>query len=429
MADNTETSLSEKPDAAQQISMSPNDRNILRTLAAKVGELANRPIESEKRNLWYKHNDLEPTRPLIFCDPEHGWGEIILDEQLQCQGELAREWEWLLRREIFWGESMGDDRVTVPFFTVPLACQQTDWGMSEVKNKTQSDGAYTWEPPLKDYADLDKIHTPRLTVDHAKSDALQELAEQVLGDLLTVRRKSTLWWSFGLTRFVISLRGISGLMMDFYDHPNGLHQLMSILRDGAMSLLDFMEQEGLLTLNNDDTYVGSGGFGFTRQLPQSDFDGRHVRTSDMWGFCESQETVSVSPELFEQFVFPYQLPIMQRFGLNCYGCCEPLDTRWHVVERFPNLRRVSVSAWADLEKMAQQLGPNYVLSLKPNPSPLSTPQADLDEIRSYLRHAMEITKGCRLEVIMKDNHTLGNNPQNAVNWARIAKEEAERIGA
>jgi len=34
--------------------------------------------------------------------------------------------------------------------------------------------------------------------------------------------------------------------------------------------------------------------------------------------------------------------------------------------------------------------------------------------------------GCRVEVIMKDNHTLGRNPVNPVAWCRIAREEAER---
>ena len=44
-----------------------------------------------------------------------------------------------------------------------------------------------------------------------------------------------------------------------------------------------------------------------------------VRTIDMWGFAESQETVGVSPRMFAEFIFPDQLPILERFGLNCYG--------------------------------------------------------------------------------------------------------------
>ena len=69
------------------------DRNILRGLASRMAELAGRSSEEEKKELWYAHNDLKPVRPLIFCDPEGGWTEIIPDNSLQCSGELARRWE------------------------------------------------------------------------------------------------------------------------------------------------------------------------------------------------------------------------------------------------------------------------------------------------------------------------------------------------
>lgn len=230
-----------------------------------------------------------------------------------------------------------------------------------------------------------------------------------------------------MTWTLVNLRGLEQVMLDMYDHPRELHELMAFLRDGHLAKLDFLEKHNLLSLNNDGTYVGSGGFGYTHELPQKDFDGVHVRTVDLWGFAESQETCYVSPEMFEEFVFPYQYAILERFGLNCYGCCEPLHTRWHVVRRFPRLRRVSVSPWADLKKMAEYLGDAYIYSLKPNPADLATPRVDGDYIRKKLREALEITKGCRVEVIMKDNHTIGGNPENVTTWCRIAKEEAERI--
>ena len=67
------------PFANEQIPfvISESDGQILRALAAEVAELAARPIENEKRDLWYRHNALEATRPLIFCDPENGWNEIF----------------------------------------------------------------------------------------------------------------------------------------------------------------------------------------------------------------------------------------------------------------------------------------------------------------------------------------------------------------
>jgi hypothetical protein len=43
-----------------------------------------------------------------------------------------------------------------------------------------------------------------------------------------------------------------------------------------------------------------------------------------------------------------------------------------------------------------------------------------------LRRAIDIVGAGCLEIIMKDNHTLGNRPENAVEWVRIAKEEVEQ---
>jgi hypothetical protein len=214
-------------------------------------------------------------------------------------------------------------------------------------------------------------------------------------------------------------------MYDIYDYPDELHMLMSFLREGYMQRLDFLEDNKLLSLNNDGTYVGSGGFGYTDELPNSDFNKNHVRTIDMWGFGESQETVQISPEMFEEFVFQYQLPLLERFGLNCYGCCEPLNRRWNIVKRIPRLRRVSVSPWSDIQDMAEKLGNSYIFSMKPIPTDIAVPVIDKDHIRKTLREAIKVTRNCRVEIIMKDNNTIGNNPQNVIDWCKIAKEEAE----
>jgi hypothetical protein len=427
MTDQTQATLAQKTISSDKLVIGREDREILRRLAGRIAELAARPIEDEKRDLWYRHNALEVTRPLIFCDPENGWNEIITNAQIECRGELAREWEMVLRKEIFWGESMGDDRVIEPYFEIPYVYVESDWGMQETKVGGENGGSYTWDSPLKSYHDLSKLHFPRISVDYEATDSLLSLAKKVWGKLLAVRLKERWWWSLGMTWTLVNLRGLEQIMFDIYDYPDQLHQLMGILRDGTLAKLDFLEENGLLSLNNDGTYVGSGGFGYTRELPQKDFDDKTVRTRDLWGFCESQETTTFSPEMFAEFIFPYQLPILERFGLNCYGCCEPLDKRWYVVKNAPRLRRVSVSAWANLADMADKLGERYIYSMKPHPGDLAVPSLNEERIRSELRRALQITRNCRVEIIMKDNHTIANNPQNVIRWCQIAREEAEAI--
>lgn len=401
---------------------------VLRELAERVSDISRQTAQNEKAKLWTAHNDLKESRPLLFCDPENGWNEIIRQNDLRCVDPLARVWEMSLRKELFWGTEMGDDRVVESFFNVPYHYSDTAWGLREKRIGGDSGGAYRHDAPLRDYeADFHKLAFPRITIDQDMSDRTLALAREIFGDILRVRRWGMWWWTMGMTWDFITLRGLDNFMLDMYDNPEWVHRTMEFLRDGTMAKLDFLEKNGLLLSNTGGAYVGSGGFGWTEQLPDHGFNPEKIRCIDMWGFAESQETVGVGADMFAEFVMPYQMPILGRFGLNCYGCCEPLDKRWDVVKRIPRLRRVSVSAWADAEAMAEALRGDYIMSWKPSPAPLSRPKLDEDEVRKQIRSVVSAAKknGCRLEMIMKDNHTLGNNPQNATRWCRIAHEEME----
>ena len=411
----------------EHVVMSAQEKSVLRRLAERVAQIAASPEMEATRRLWKEHNMLRHTRPVIFCDPENGWNEIITEAQLECTGKLARRWEMDLRKEIFWGEEMGDDKPVEPFFDVPYTTAPDDWGLAVIEQRTAELGSFIWDSPVKDYkTDLPRIHSPAVVIDWETTNGCLELAEDAFGDLLDVRLKGTWWWSLGLTLTAASLRGLETMFYDFYDHPDELKELLSLVSRGLMDKLDYLEANGLLSLNNDGTYVGSGGYGFTAELPQPDFAGR-VRCQDMWGFADSQETVNVNAKMYEEFIFQHEKPLLDRFGLNCYGCCEPLHTRWHIVKNHHNLRRVSCSPWADVEEMAANLQDDYIYSLKAHPTVVATPAIDHDGIRHDLRETLEKTRGCVVEVIMKDNHTISNRPENLIEWCRIAKEEAYRI--
>lgn len=347
---------------------------------------------------------------------------------MRCKSKMARHWEMDLRKEIFWGEEMGDDRPVEPYFNVPRTIGPDDWGVEIIQHETaDQDGSKAWDPPIKDYdKDLERLKMPKINIDWQTSNGSFEIAKNTFGDILPVRQKSEWWSSLGITREVVKLRGLMNLYTDFYEHTDGLKAMLAFISRTNMAKLDFLEKNTLPYLNNDGTYIGSGGFGFTDELPQVDFDGK-VRTTDLWGFTESQETVNVSPEHYAEFVLCAEKQIMDRFGLTCYGCCEELHTRWYGVKNHHNLRRVSCSPWADIEMMSEYLEDRYVLSLKPMPTPLSSPTMDKEFVRREIRKLLEITRNNVVELIMKDNHTIGKNPENVIEWCRIAKEEAMRV--
>ena len=409
-----------------EVFISNGDREILRRLAEKVKLLASHPEQEKKRELWYRHNSLKSDRPVVLCDPENGWNEIIMEGSIECSGDLARRWEVALKKEVFWGQSIRDDRPIEPFFYIGHTYTESDWGVDLKYVGGMEGGAYTWNTPIQSEADADKLHPSRIEIDYKTTLETLALAGEVFDGLLKVRLRGSWWWSFGMTVDLIRLVGLTQMMMYMYDKPSLLHRVMAFLSKNNMRKLDFLEKNGLLSLNNNDSYVGSGGIGYCRELPGRNLESSYVRTADMWGFSESQETVGVSPQMFEEFVFQYQLPILERFGLNCYGCCEPVHTRWHIIKNIPNLRRISVSAWADRKIMSQNLEDRYIFSWKPNPALLAVPNLDEEGARKYVKETLELTKGCVVEIIMKDNHTIGHNPENVINWVRIAREEIDR---
>ena len=403
------------------------DADILRQLAEKVAAIASSERMKEVIAAWKALNDLNPVRPVFFCDPENGWNEIITESQMQCKGVLARRWEMVLRKKIFCNDEMQDDTPIEVFFDVPYTVMPDDWGLSAKFEKTQVDGSSHWDSPIEDYAkDLDKINLREPRLDYETTNACLSETQRVLGDILSVRLKGTWWWSLGVTMPFVFLRGLENLMYDFYDYPNETRELLNRISSGHLRKLDWLEQKGLLSLNNDATYVGSGGYGLTDSLPSADYSGT-VRCKDMWGFTESQETVGVSSQLYEEFIFPYEKPIMDRFGLTCYGCCEPVNGRWDVIKKHHNLRRVSCSPWADFEKMAEYLKNDYIFSMKVNPADVAIAEPDFEKIRKALRRNLDITKGCVTEIIMKDNHTIANRPENLVRWCQIVREEINAL--
>jgi hypothetical protein len=404
-----------------------NEREALRGLAAQLRECAEQSTENRKRKLWRSHNDLETTEPVIFADPENGWNEILTQDLLVCSDPLARVWEMHLRKELFWNREMRDDKVTEPCLRVPYSYTDSGWGLREVKIGGEDGGSYAWQPPIIDFeTDFQRLRYPEITIDHGQSERVFEAAHELFDGILEVRHEGPFWWTLGLTWDFINLRGLTRFMMDLYENPEWVKRLMAFLSDGTLRKLSFLESEGVLAGNHDGMYVGSGGFGYTDDLPSAGYDPDHVQLRDMWGFAESQETVGISPEMFAEFVLPFQVPILERFGLNCYGCCEPIDPRWKYVKTIPRLRRVSVSPWADREASARNLGRDYILSLKPSPTPLASPDMNEELVRHELRRDLERVKNCIVEIVMKDNHTLGGNPRNITRWVEIAREEVDR---
>ncbi len=401
------------------------DTGILRGLAKRLAEVAALPVQQEKAELWRRLNALERTRPLILLQ-NATWHETGWQIECACEDEWARRQEWGLRARLYHWEQMKDDHVYEAKAYAPVAVRDT--GMGIVGDHTEPDhvfGAKHFNCVLADDADPEMIRVPEVTVDWEVTERTRERMEEVYGGILEVEPRGVAGHWFAIMDQFITWRDIDRMFVDMVDRPQWVHGWMDRMTEWHLSRLNQLEALGALSLNNSNNGVGPGGLGYTDELPQPDFNGT-VRTRDQWAHATTQIFSLVSPAMHEEFALPYEKRFLDRFGLAGYGCCEPLHHKVGIIrEHIPHVRRISMSPWADVAAGAEALGDEVIFSYKPNPAVLGGERWDVDRARAQLADAFEKTRGCVVEVLMKDLHEVRNEPRRMWEWVEMAMALAE----
>ena len=426
------------------------ERKIIRELAVRLKDLSLQPVMQERKEAWYQHNDLKSTKPLLLVFPEGGWREIITPEMLLCEDEQARRMEWLLRARLYRAENINDDSAVEDIWEVEKIITDSGWGVRKAGERNAALGnastidsaiGYTllvWEkdfafngnampfnPLIEGPRDLKKIKAPLVSYDEKRTLEKFQIEQDILGDILDVRLVEKKYIIFNLMEMYTDLRGLENVLYDLYEEPQMTHEAMHIFEEGFRGMIRQYQEMDLLELNNDFCYVGTGGVGYTRELPQNDKGAADLK--NLWALAESQEFTSVSPQQHEEFVMQYERRLLEPFGLAAYGCCEPLENKLENVLKAPNMRRISISPWADVQKCAQKLGRKAVYSWKPNPSYFINNYNE-EFLGGYVTDMLKATRENCVEIIMKDTHTCQKDPGRYRRWTDLCRRCIEETG-
>jgi hypothetical protein len=405
--------------------MSASDTSILRELAEKYMAVCNRDVQQERRDLWRKHNSFTRTRPLIYTRA-FAWSELL---DCVCEDPLFHGYEERLRHDIYW-DSLNDDSVFEPWISVDAVCQTPPEGVWGLQPRwiTGDDprGGKAMDPPIRDPEGAKRMVEPHHVIDEEETARRASKLHDAIGDIIPIHvERATVYrnWNGDISTLIAQLRGLDQFMLDMMERPDWLHELLAFMRDGILQAQQETEDAGDWTLSSHENQA----MPYTQELEDPAMDGRSVTRDKLWYFCASQETTLLGPDRFDEFMFQYQKPIMEKFGLSAYGCCEDLTLKIDVLRQLPNLRRIAVSPMADVAKCAEQIGTDYIFSYRPSPSDMVGYDFDEDRIRRILRRDLDACRGCHVDITLKDVQTVQGDPARVPRWVEITREIIEEM--
>ena len=412
--------------------MKQKELSVLRELARQYREIAEQEVNEERWRRMADTNDLTTgLRPTVLID-EVPWHEFLKypEMKLVCEEPVLQEMETFFRRRLFQWKYFQVDMVAEPFYPVGKRFSCTGLGIRVQENIRKTDEqnhivSHEYIDILATEEDLEQIKPPVVTYEAAKTEEALSQAREILGDILPARLVgANIYCAFWdeIARF----RGVEDVLYDMVDRPEFVHATVQKFADWHMSYLNQMEELNLLEAHPSLLHCTPA---YTRELPRADYAGK-TRLKDVWFRGMAQMLSTVSPQMFEEFELDYMRPLMERCGLVYYGCCEPLDDRISLLAAVPNMRKLGVSPWSDVEKCAEQIGSRFVAARKPNPAYVAV---SLDErvVEKEIADTVKacLKNNCPYEFVLKDISTVSGKLENLSRWSQTVQRTLDKYYA
>ncbi len=403
---------------------SEKDKQIVRELAKRYMELVTTEKQERMLSRMRDTNDLRATRPPVILD-EIPWYQMDIDGELTClcEDKTARKTEYGFRKKLYYMKHFKADNNFEPFFRIKRAYDSTgmgiDWKASDVKRTDNTNNIVSreFEDVLEDESALELMHDPVLTLRPDKDAERMEYYTDLLGDSIPLRLTGFGFYYNSPWDKITRLRGVEPILMDMYDRPEYLHAIMDKFVSASKAELDFFEKN--LEADTEQRALHCTPGVITRRADSG--------LKATWYRGMAQSFGVVSPDMFEEFELNHILPLAERFGYTYYGCCEPLDDKIEKIKKISNLRKIGCSPWANVERCAEQIGKDYVLSRKPNPAHVAI-ETDPEVIRREIEETVQIClkHGCPYDYVLKDISTVSNRPGNLIVWAQTVSDVLDK---
>ncbi len=410
------------------MTLSQEDRQVLRGLAETYRRISEQPIWAEHKAQWQRHNALEAGRPLFLAD-QLPWNE--LDMHCTREGALVTSdpyWKNVeigLRREIWKAENLATDMAVDPYLKLRRPYKNSGWGLksqvTELKLDAKGDVASQhMECLINEPEDIEKIRIPVIEPLPEMEAEIRGIAGELFDGIVPWRLTGDIM-HLGAWDTIAYWMGVENIYIELMDRPEMMHAIMEKMTAGYLSIVEQFTRYELQDIDGHYCHC-------SQTYRREEEEGLRPVPADGWAFGLAQPFTSVSPKITAEFECAYMQRIFPRFRHIYYGCCDRLDDRLDSVSKLPNVRKISCSPWSQREAFAEKLPKSVIMSNKPSPAFLATDSFDEDAVRKDIRRTVGAARknNVRLEMILKDVSTVRYDIGRLKRFCEIAEEEARR---
>ena len=399
--------------------MATTQDSVLCDLAEQVAEVAASAEHERRRGQCAAMHRLERGVTVVNAAIHAGVWDLCLGEATGLREErgLARDLECQLRFKLWKAAVIPDDIPVTPYVTLsapgapgagPL------WGVEpETRRTSQARGAYKPTPIIGDEGDLGALRYPTFSVDDAAKEQLAEEATALLGGRLELRFASD---AVGCGPFEVAVRfrGMDQLLFDVYDRPELVHRLMDFFTEGAIHYHRSREAAGVVDATMYDWHS------VYDELPAGLSP---TRLASAWAYVHAQSAASFGPEMYAEFIQPYNARLAALFRRVYYHGCEDLSRKAAIIKDLPNLALFHVSPWTPPAPVVAILGDAVAYEVHSHPTRVFFDEA-WPEVERDLHERQAALQGLPHTLTICDVETFNGKPEAAVRWAELAQEAA-----
>ena len=404
--------------------MTQKELQRLRDLAKEQAEIAAKPEMEKLRQEWIALNDCVSDRPMVTVELRT-FEEDLLPQIMECESEDARKLERMLLSNIVNHKYFGDDTFVRDHIPVSILGGIVPFGIKEKVERTSGLGHHFVSQISDLEEDFHKLKESELILKPLEeAEKHKDNLNEVFGDILPAKIAGSSLYAVP-TQNIVHIMSMEDMYVAMYDAPELFHKMMDMLTDDYLRYFDLLEKENRLLPTVDAVHLGQGTYCFNSELPHENVS----KTTQVWGYLDSQETSGISPEMYAEFIFPYYKKVAERYGLLSYGCCEAVDPIWDKCwSAVTNLRRVSISPWCNEEFMGEQLrGRKTVYHRKPSPNFLGVgDRMDEEALRAHIKKTLLAAKGCTLEFTQRDVYYVSHSFEKVRRYVEIIREECAK---